>query len=60
MFCIQYQPETLAIMRWFHSFPFVLSANFHDGSSVANYPLDNNEMGDTPGYSPSPDDDTFR
>lgn len=47
-------------MRWFHSFPFVLSANFHDGSSVANYPLDATDTNDAPLYSASPDDDTFR
>ena len=56
----RYQPETLSIIRWFHSFPFVLSINFHDGSSVANYPLDSTETNSEPAYSPSPDNDVFR
>merc|ERR550519_1900869 len=54
-------PETLLIMDWITSQPFVLSANLHAGAVVASYPLD-----DGPGhrmsgyYSASADDTTFR
>lgn len=55
----QHQPETVSIMQWLRDYPFVLSANLHGGSLVANYPFDDDQkMIDM--YSPSPDDDVFQ
>lgn len=52
------QPETLAVMKWMRSVPFVLSANLHGGAVVANYPFDDNPRGDA-GSSISPDNALF-
>lgn len=53
------EPETLAVMSWIAEYPFVLSANLHNGALVANYPYDNSYTGHSV-YTYSPDDDIFR
>jgi len=52
------QPETQAIMDWLEQYPFVLSANLHNGALVANYPFDNSISGKNV-YSPTTNDDIF-
>jgi len=56
------EPETKAIMNWSKQYPFVLSANLHGGSLVANYPYDDTpNPSDTAGHNSfSPDEETFQ
>jgi hypothetical protein len=49
--------ETQAMMRWTWRHNFSLSANFHGGAQVANYPWDNGATSGT--YSSCPDDAWF-
>ena len=53
------EPETRSVMRWILENPFVLSANFHDGAVVANYPFDDSAL---PSGIPSltPDNELFK
>lgn len=51
------EPETRAIMTWQDGHTTTLSANFHTGALVTNYPYDNNETGSSV-YTATPDDDT--
>jgi carboxypeptidase D len=39
------QPETRALMEFTRQYPFVLSANMHEGDLVVNYPFDGNAEG---------------
>lgn len=54
------QKETELVMKWIKSYPFVLSANLHGGSLVANYPFDDLPNNKRSGYAKSPDDEVFK
>ncbi|XP_033747517.1 carboxypeptidase D-like isoform X2 [Pecten maximus] len=53
------EPETIAVMDWVKKYPFVLSANLHGGTLVANYPYDDNAAGIAT-YTKCPDDSIFK
>ena len=52
------QAETVNMRDWSQAHNFVLSANFHSGQLVVNYPWDRNLDGSS-NYSATPDDNTF-
>ncbi|XP_071947874.1 carboxypeptidase D-like [Antedon mediterranea] len=55
------EPEVQAYIEWVEEYPFVLSANMHDGDLVANYPFDDvRSFNGRPSYTMSPDDSLFR
>lgn len=51
-------PETQAVMNWAFQHSHILSANFHTGALVTNYPYDSNESGNNV-YTACPDDALF-
>jgi len=54
------QHEVGAVMDFVEAHNFVLSANFHGGAVVANYPYDGNADYRSGAYSASPDDKVFK
>jgi len=54
------QPETLAVMNFSNAHHFVLSANFHGGAVVANYPYDGNANMRSGVVEPTPDHALFK
>lgn len=52
------QIETAHVMNWSAQHNCILSANFHGGAIVTNYPWDSNYSGSDI-YSPTPEDDLF-
>jgi carboxypeptidase D len=52
------QPETAAVMLWGDAHTTNLSANYHGGALVANYPWDSNESGQSV-YSATQEDSVF-
>jgi carboxypeptidase D len=54
------QPETRAVMAWSRRENFTLSANFHGGDLVVNYPYDGNAQRRSGIAAPTKDDMLFR
>lgn len=58
------EPETKAILNWLNENNFILSANLHGGSVVANYPFDNYAGASRSSFiakdTATDDDDVFR
>lgn len=54
------QPETIHFMHWSQAHDFVLGANLHGGSVVANYPYDGNLANLNGQYEAAPDDKLFK
>lgn len=54
------QNETVAMMTWIATNPFVLSGNFHGGTVVASYPYDSGSPRSCCIESKSPDDQLFK
>ncbi|XP_015592787.1 carboxypeptidase D isoform X2 [Cephus cinctus] len=54
------QNETVAMMTWIATEPFVLSGNFHGGAIVASYPYDSGIAENCCKESKSPDDELFK
>jgi hypothetical protein len=53
------QPEVAAMINWNNERHFILSANFHGGAVVVNYPWDADPVLSSGSYSASPDDAHF-
>jgi carboxypeptidase D len=51
------EPEVAHVMRWSAEHSFTLSANYHGGALVVNYPYDDDGMGSV--FSPTPDNELF-
>ena len=54
------QPETKAIVDWLEATDFILSANFHGGALVVNYPYDSYKDALGPKENPTSDNDVFK
>uniref|UniRef100_V9IDN9 Carboxypeptidase D n=1 Tax=Apis cerana TaxID=7461 RepID=V9IDN9_APICE len=54
------QNETVAMMTWIATEPFVLSGNLHGGAVVASYPYDSGSLTSCCTESKSPDDELFK
>jgi hypothetical protein len=53
------EPEIAAVMNWTAAHNFIMSANFHGGTMVVNYPFDGSYSGQSVN-TPTPEDTWFR